>query len=480
MSLLPLWTMQELQTVFDVKLDAKWNSYGISIDSRSLDEGDLFFALSGPNFDGHSYVKTALENGASAAVVSKEIDDVDPKRLIIVPDVMAALVKLGKAGRNRVDIPIIAITGSVGKTGTKEALKSALSRYKKTHASVLSYNNDVGVPLSLARMPYDSEYGIFEMGMNHKGELAQLVKLVRPDVAIITTVDIAHSEFFKNVEEIADAKAEIFNAMNGEGVAILNYDNPHYGRLSDKAKAAGIKNIISFGRNPGASVNVLSHIFHDTCSCIIADIMGKVMTYKVGMLGDHWVMNSLAVIAAVDAVGADLGLSGLGLAELKPLSGRGRRARIYFDATSDASFLLIDESYNANPASMKAAIATLGQCDVGQNARKIAVLSDMGELGVQAGQLHGDLAPILEQAKIDLVFLVGTHMKFLADQIKAESEITNVNYFNDKRALERALLHDIRHGDVIMIKGSNAGGMAQVVSKLKKMDLSQENQAAVS
>ena len=205
MSLLPLWTSQELEAVLNTEIKARWNSYGVSIDSRSLEKGDLFLALSGENFDGHAYVKTALDSGAAGAVVSKKVDGVDPGKLVSVKDVKEALITLGKAGRARVDVPIIAVTGSVGKTGTKEALKAALSRYKKTHASVLSYNNDVGVPLSLARMPYDVEYGIFELGMNHSGEIEELVKLVRPDVSIITTVELAHSEFFENVEEIADA-----------------------------------------------------------------------------------------------------------------------------------------------------------------------------------------------------------------------------------------------------------------------------------
>ncbi|MBL4603589.1 MAG: UDP-N-acetylmuramoylalanyl-D-glutamyl-2,6-diaminopimelate--D-alanyl-D-alanine ligase [Emcibacteraceae bacterium] len=480
MSLLPLWTSQELGMVFGVNIATRRNSYGVSIDSRTLEKDDLFFALSGPNFDGHGYVKTALENGASCAVVSKAVDGVDPDRLIIVDNVMAALIMLGKAGRDRVNVPIIAVTGSVGKTGTKEALKAALSRYKKTHASVLSYNNDVGVPLSLARMPYDAQYGIFEMGMNHSGELKELVKLVRPDVAIITTVELAHSEFFENVEEIADAKAEIFTAMNEGGIVVLNFDNPHFARLKSKAEAAGVRKIISFGNDERADVKVMHHFFHDTCSCIIADIMGKVMTYKVGMLGYHWVMNSLAVLATVDAVGADLGLSGLGLAELQPLVGRGRRERIYFDMTAAASFLLIDESYNANPASMKAAINTLGECEDSEGGRKIAVLSDMAELGEHAAELHCDLAAVLNDAEIDCVFAVGKHMKYLADFIVRQYPNINVSYFNDKNAIERALLHDIRDGDVIMIKGSNSGGMASIVRKLQNLDFNQDKQAAIS
>lgn len=476
MSLLPLWTSQELEAVLNTEIKARWNSYGVSIDSRSLEKGDLFLALSGENFDGHAYVKTALDSGAAGAVVSKKVDGVDPGKLVSVKDVKEALITLGKAGRARVDVPIIAVTGSVGKTGTKEALKAALSRYKKTHASVLSYNNDVGVPLSLARMPYDVEYGIFELGMNHSGEIEELVKLVRPDVSIITTVELAHSEFFENVEEIADAKAEIFTTMNGDGSAIINHDNPHYERLKLRAEQAGVKKIISFGSNDDADVRVVRHYFHDTCSCVIADIMGRMMSYKVGMLGYHWVMNSMAVLAAVDAVGADLGLSGLGLAELTPLVGRGRRDRIYFDIATEASFLLIDESYNANPASMNAAINTLGECENSDTGRKIAVLGDMAELGDQADEMHMGLAVKLYDAEVDRIFLVGQHMKKLADLVNNQYPEIYVSYFNDKAALERALLSDLHNNDIIMVKGSNSSGMFDVVKKLKCLDINLDKQ----
>lgn len=477
MSLLPLWTSQELEAVFKTEINARWNSYGVSIDSRSLEKGDLFFALSGENFDGHEYVKIALDSGAAGAVVSKKIEGVDPDKLVIIPDVMEALIELGKAGRARVNVPIIAVTGSVGKTGTKEALKAALSRYKKTHASVLSYNNDVGVPLSLARMPYDVEYGIFELGMNHSGEIEELVKFVRPDVSIITTVELAHSEFFENVEEIADAKAEIFTTMNGGGIAIINHDNPHYERLKLRAEEADVETVISFGSHEDADVKVLRHYFHDTYSCVIADVMGKMMSYKVGMLGYHWVMNSMAVLAAVDAVGADLGLSGLGLAELTPLAGRGRRDRIFYDIATDASFLLIDESYNANPASMNAAIHTLGECENSDTGRKIAVLGDMAELGEQADEMHEGLASSLNEAEVDRIFLVGQHMKKLADHVNNQYPEIYVSYFNDKAALERALLSDLHDNDIIMVKGSNSSGMFDVVKKLKCLDINQDKQA---
>jgi len=467
MTLVPLWTAQEIGDIFSAEVAGSWHCQGLSIDSRTTVVGDLFLALSGPNSDGHDHVKMAIAKGAVAAIVSKEVSGLDPKFLVKVADVKAALDSLAQAARARVDIPIIAITGSVGKTGTKEALKGALSRNKKVHASVLSYNNDIGVPLSLARMPRDADYGIFELGMNHAGELRLLSKMVRPHVAIITTVELAHSEFFKNVEAIADAKAEIFDGLLPGGTAILNHDNRQYGRLSDRAKEVGVKNIISFGSDETAHVHILRQVFHDTCSCVIANVKGQIMTFKVGMLGHHWVMNSLAILSAVDAVDGDLGLAGLGLAEMRPLKGRGRRHQIFLDHNDEASILLIDESYNANPASMRAALETLAQTSVRPGARRIAVLADMAELGVQSEALHGALADIVQDKAIERVYTLGPHMKNLSDKL---AKFRTGGHFDNRAALEENLIRDLRAGDVIMVKGSNASGMNKVVEKILDLE----------
>ena len=470
----PLWTDQEIAKIFDIKLNNSWQCQGISIDSRTLEEGDLFFALIGPNSDGHDYVKMAIAKGAVAVVVSKPVEGLDPKLLVMVKDVKVALETLGRAARARVDIPIIAITGSVGKTGTKETLKNALSRNKKVHASVLSYNNDIGVPLSLARMPRDADYGIFELGMNHAGELRILSKMVRPHIAIITTVELAHSEFFRDVEEIADAKAEIFEGLMPGGTAVLNHDNLQYCRLNDKASAAGVSKIISFGSDNTAHVHIVRQAFHDTCSCVIASVMGQIMTFKIGMLGHHWVMNSLAILAAVEAVGGDLGLAGLGLAETKPLKGRGRRHRIFLDMSGEESILLIDESYNANPASMKAALETLEQTAQHDDARRIAVLGDMAELGEKSDELHAALADEMEKRDINRVYTVGSHMKKLSERLAG---FRNGGHFDDRTALEAALIRDLRPSDVVMVKGSNASGMSIIVDKILDMEVSVVKQA---
>ncbi|VAW00810.1 UDP-N-acetylmuramoyl-tripeptide--D-alanyl-D-alanine ligase [hydrothermal vent metagenome] len=467
MTLTPLWTSQEIAGIFSTEVKISWQCQGISIDSRTTTEGDIFFALTGPNSNGHDYVKLAIAKGAVAAVVSKPVQGLDPDFLVMVDDVKDALDSLAQAARARVDIPVIAVTGSVGKTGTKEALKAALGRNKKVHASVLSYNNDIGVPLSLARMPRDADYGIFELGMNHAGELRLLSKMVRPHVAIITTVELAHSEFFRDVEEIADAKAEIFEGLMPGGTVVLNHDNRQYARLSAKAKEGNIENIISFGSDETAHVHLLRQAFHETCSCVIANVMGRVMTFKIGMLGHHWVMNSLAILAAVETVGGDLGLAGLGLAEMTPLKGRGRRHQIFLDHSGEASILLIDESYNANPASMRAALETLEQTGVRPGARHIAVLGDMAELGDMSEELHGELGDVVTDKDIDRVYTVGPHMKRLSDSLAA---FRVGGHFDSRAALEEKLIRDIRPGDVIMVKGSNASGMAKVVEKILDME----------
>ncbi|WP_138379373.1 UDP-N-acetylmuramoyl-tripeptide--D-alanyl-D-alanine ligase [Luteithermobacter gelatinilyticus] len=471
-----LWTSRELGRVLGSDVRAQWDCQGISIDSRTLKRGDLFFALSGPHFDGHDYVAEVFEKGAAGAVVSKPVAGADPARLLMVKDVRAALVMLGRAGRDRVEAPVIAVTGSVGKTGVKEALRLALGRDKKTHASILSYNNEIGVPLSLARMPRDAAYGVFELGMNHKGELKELVRLVRPHVAIVTTVELAHSEFFESVEEIADAKAEIFTAMTGPGVALLNRDNDQYGRLRQRAEQVGVNKIVSFGSTPEADIHILEQVLEETQSIVTANVNGKIMTYRIGLAGQHWVLNSLAVLGAVDQVGGDLGLAGLALAEMAPLKGRGQRHRIPLrpekgtdrgrTTGDEAAFVLIDESYNANPASMRAALASQGQITPASQGRRIAVLGDMAELGSESAALHAALADAVSAAGIERLYLIGTDMRHLGRVLEDKMFVAHFDTIED---LAQALDADLRCDDVVMVKGSNASGMFRLVERMLDM-----------
>src|SRR5689334_24785378 len=326
----PLWTAAEAAAAAGGRNMRDWSASGVSIDSRSIGAGDLFVALAGPNFDGHDFVKDALAKGAAAAMVARVPAGVaETAPLLVVGDTMAALEALGRASRRRSAAQIVGVTGSVGKTGTKEALRRAFERQGATFASAGSLNNQWGVPLSLARMPRETAYGVFEMGMNHPGEIDALSRIVHPHVAVITTVEPAQLCFFSSVDAIADAKAEIFAGMEPSGAAVLNHDNAHFARLAAAAQTAGISRIIGFGSHPGAAVKLIDCHLYATASAVTASVMGEIVDYCIAIPGRHWVMNSLAVLGAVKAAGGDVGAAAAAMSSLAPLDGRGRRHKIY-------------------------------------------------------------------------------------------------------------------------------------------------------
>ena len=446
---------------------------GVEIDSRDVVEGDLFFALIGESTDGHRFLEGAMTRGAAAAVTDREVDEPH----VSGADTTAALVALGQAARMRCDARIIGVTGSVGKTGVKEAIFAALDRSSRgpsgygAHRSVKSYNNHVGVPLSLARMPARSRYGVFEMGMNHAGEIAALTRQVRPHVAVITTIAPAHIEMLGSEEAIADAKGEIFEGLEPGGVAIIPADSPHYARLKDKAKRhAGA--VVSFGRAPHADVRLLDAVAAPGGgSLVTADLRDRRLCYTVAEPGDHWVINSLAVMAAVRAVGGDLGAAGVALAEMTGMAGRGARTDI---AVEGGTALLIDESYNANPASMRATLAQLGKTPA---VRRIAVLGAMKELGVHGPAFHAALAQPLSEAGIDYVILVGDEMSALANVLRAgelgkvaATALGKVLPFahcqSPSEARETLDTFGLKRGDAILVKGSNSVGLGTLVAAL--------------
>jgi UDP-N-acetylmuramoyl-tripeptide--D-alanyl-D-alanine ligase len=489
MTLNPLWTAKDIAAATHGKrAGSDWQALGVSIDSRTLAPQDLFVAITGEANDGHAHVKGALEAGAAGALVSQIPEGVDDGRLIIVKNTRKALEALGRQARARSSAGIIAVTGSVGKTGSKEALKAALNRYRPAHASAASYNNDIGVPLSLARMPMEASYGVFELGMNHPGELTPLSLMVRPHVALITTVETAHIEFFSSIEAIADAKAEVFAGLQTGGIAVLNRDNSQFTRLNAAAEDYGVGQVLTFGYDDQADVRLMQVALHETCSCITADIAGQIMTYKIGMPGRHWVLNSLGVLASVKAIGGDLGLAGLALAELAAVEGRGQRHEITLADSPSARVTLIDESYNANPASMRAAIETLGQVNIEsvtksasgtesrRRGRRIAVLGDMGELGTDSPQLHAQLADDIEAAKVDLTFTVGRYMAQLFAALPPEHKGKHVATAEE---MARHLLPIIQSGDVIMIKGSKSTAMGKIVKALLALDNAPKNKQAI-
>ncbi|MCJ8144653.1 UDP-N-acetylmuramoylalanyl-D-glutamyl-2,6-diaminopimelate--D-alanyl-D-alanine ligase [Ancylobacter sp. A5.8] len=462
----PLWTIHELAgamgaTVSGPIVETPDGAIaGISIDTRTLEPGDAFFAITGENSDGHGYVEAALTRGAALCVVARSRRTSMPHgaRLLLVDDVLQALEAAGRSSRARSHARIVAVTGSVGKTTTKEALALALSADGPTHASAASYNNHWGVPLSLARLPRSAAYGVFELGMNHPGEITPLVAMVRPHIGIITTIEPVHIAQFPSVEAIADAKAELFSGIEPGGAVVLNRDNPYYDHLANAARAAGIATIIGFGEAPGAQARLLSVALQPQSSTALADIMGETVSFKVGLPGRHIVQNALAVLAGAKLAGADLALAAMALAALGPPPGRGVRTPL---AVKGGPALVIDESYNANPASMRAALSVLAVTPVEGRGRRIAVLGDMLELGTAGEGLHRDLAPAASAA--DLVFCAGPLMRALWEALP---ETRRGAWAPDASALLPLLADRLRGGDVVMVKGSNGSRMGPLVRAL--------------
>ena len=458
-----LWSVADLveATGGDLRGDAAGSFGGVSIDSRTLEPGDIFFAIRGDQHDGHRFVAPALEEEAGIAVVSAPDEAMQAAGpVLVVEDTLKALERLGVAARARFGGRAVAITGSVGKTGTKEALRLCLEDQGKAHASQASYNNHWGVPLTLARLPRDADYGVFEVGMNHPGEILPLTAMIRPHVAVVTTVQPVHLSFFDSVEAIADAKAEIFSGLEAGGTAILNRDNPHFDRLREAAERNGAGAIIGFGEDERADCRLVDAVLRGDGSTVSASIMGMEVTYKVGAPGRHLVLNSLGVLAAVHAAGADVALAALTLANMTAPKGRGARLTL---AVPGGDATLIDESYNANPASMRAALALLGMSDPGVGGRRIAVLGDMLELGEEAPRLHADLASAVDDANADIVYACGPGMAHLWDAL---TETRRGVYAEASDGLEPALLDEVGAGDVVMIKGSLGSRMGPLVEAL--------------
>jgi UDP-N-acetylmuramoyl-tripeptide--D-alanyl-D-alanine ligase len=466
MSTVPLWTSSAMAAAMRARVQGVLPEaiLGLSIDSRTVKPGEAYFAIKGEVHDGHAFVEAALKAGAALAVVATAQREkfASNAPLLVVDDALAGLVELAHAARERLAGQMIAVTGSVGKTSTKEALRSVLSAQGQTHASTASFNNHWGVPLSLARCPAAAKFAIAEIGMNHAGEIRPLVKMVRPHVAIITTVEPVHLEFFAGIEAIADAKAEIFEGLEPNGAVVLNRDNAQFARLQRRAKKLGISRIVPFGSDEKSEARLLDLSLHATCSAVHADILGQEVTYKIGMPGRHMAMNSLAVLAASALVGADLARAALSLSQLEPVAGRGVRRELQV-ASGEA--ILIDESYNANPASMAAALNVLGHAPVGPHGRRIAMLGDMLELGPTGPALHSGLTEAIKANHIDLVYCCGPLMRNLWDALSTGKR---GGYAESAAALEAQAVTAVRAGDAIMVKGSLGSKMKTIVNALEK------------
>jgi len=451
----PLWTSEAVAAATSGKAHGRFFASGVAYDSREVGPGDLFVALKGEHADGHDFVVGAREAGASGVIVDRPVRGPH----VMVADTTDALVALGRTARARTSAKIIGVTGSVGKTGTKEALFQALDRQAPgtAHRSVKSYNNHVGVPLSLARMPAASRFGIFEMGMNHEGELAALTRIVRPHVALVTAIAPAHIGHFGSEAAIADAKGEIFEGLEPGGTAIIPADSPHGARLYNKALRHAGK-VVTFGFNRDADVHVLEQVpVTSGGTMVTARLPGGTVSFTIATPGRHWVSNALGVMAAVEAVGGDLAIAGLALADMPGLAGRGARHRV---TVADGQILVIDESYNANPASMQATLAQLSQEPAG---RRIAVLGAMKELGDQSDALHAALAGPIREAGLAEAILVGPEMAPLASALEGSVPLRHVA---DAQAAIDTLLPLLRADDAVLVKGSNSIGLSRVVAAI--------------
>ena len=438
---------------------------GISIDSRTVQPGDAFFAIRGDRFDGHRFVGAAAGHGATVAVVaSDQLAGLGRMTipLVVVSDVLEALQDLARASRARSTARIAAVTGSVGKTSTKEMLGHVLGAQGATHFSPASFNNHWGVPLTLSRMPADSRFAVFEIGMNHAGEITPLVAQVRPHVAIITNIEAVHLEFFPDgVDGITRAKAEIFSGVEPGGSVILNGDSPQFERLALLAMDAGINNVLSFGTGRDADARLEALDMQADHSRVSARILDQQIEFTIGAPGRHLVQNALSVLLAVAQLGGDASEAATALGNLTAPKGRGARHEL---AIGQGHVTLIDESYNASPTSMRAAITVLAQARTAGAGQRIAVLGDMRELGEDTLQLHAELVEPLVTAGIDRVYLSGTSMLALWEVLP---EPMRGHYAETANELEAILLDEIAAGDVVMVKGSNGSRMAPIVEALK-------------
>jgi UDP-N-acetylmuramoyl-tripeptide--D-alanyl-D-alanine ligase len=466
-----LWSSDDAVKATGGRVTKPWAASGVSIDTRTLKPGELFVALKDVR-DGHDFVAQALEKGAAAALVSRVPEGVQPEApLLIVPDVLAALEKLGAFARARTRARVVGVTGSVGKTSTKEMLRAILGGQGRTHAAEASYNNHWGVPLTLARMPADADFAVIEIGMNHPGEIAPLARLARLDVAMVTTVAPAHLEAFESVEGIAREKASIFDGLVPGGVAVFNADIEWTPLLRAKALAVGARPL-AFGAAEGADYRLLSAQVTEEATVCQASRRGEPVLFKVSSPGRHFVLNALGALAVAEALGADPMIAAHDLGRWMPPAGRGQRERIVLDIVEETFFDLIDDAFNANPASMAAALEVLiaakpvdGIGRVG-GGRRIAILGDMLELGPTEAELHAAIARHPGLEAVHVIHCVGPRMKALHAALPRAQRGDWVETAAELAPRARSL---IDAGDILLVKGSKGSKVSLVVDVLRKM-----------
>jgi UDP-N-acetylmuramoyl-tripeptide--D-alanyl-D-alanine ligase len=458
----PLWTAPEIAAATGGRIEGgDFDVSGLTYDSREIGPGELFLALKGER-DGHDFAGTAFAAGAAGALVERGVEG---RPSIVVPDTLKALEALGAASRDRApQVRRGAVTGSVGKTSVTQAIKAGLDLAGPAHASIKSYNNHIGVPLTLARMPATVERAVFEIGMNAPGEIGPLSKMVQPHAACITTVGPVHIEGFSDGEAgVAREKSAIFQGLGPGGVAVINGDNVWVDMLREAALHQGAR-IAQFGSGPGQDARLIDFTPGPDGARVTAEIWGRTHAFSLKQTGFHWGLNSLAVILMLDALDVPVETAFAALAEFQPLAGRGETRTV---RVSGGAFTLIDESYNANPLSMRAGFMSLGAKPVAAGARRTVVLSDMLELGDQSEALHAGLAETIEVAKLDLVHAAGPQMRHLYDALPASRRGLWAATSAELAAQAGAL---VAPGDIVMVKGSNGSKASLVAKALAALD----------
>jgi UDP-N-acetylmuramoyl-tripeptide--D-alanyl-D-alanine ligase len=463
-----LWSEQDLLKALNVE-GASWQGNRISMDNRNVLPGDLFIALKGSQHDGHQFVKDAFSKGALAVIVDHSPSAMpNDNRFIRVKDTYQALLNMAKFARQRTQARIVAVTGSVGKTSVKEMLGLVLKDQAETFATPKSYNNLWGIPFSLAQLPEKAAYGVFEIGMNHAGEITPLSQQVLPDVSLITNVEAVHMASFASVEEIALAKAEIFSGMGSQGTVVLNRDNAFYSLLENHARKMGLDHILSFGTHEGADFQLQSYELVNNGVRVKARLQEKVVDYFMPVFGRHWVLNSLGVLGTVAALGADVEAAAVKLSSIEILAGRGKHYKISY---KEGQILVIDDSYNASPSSVRASLEVLSTLIPDKEGRRIAVLGDMYELGAEEEHFHRSLANDVARLNVDRVYTCGPRMKWLFDALPT---LKKGSHADEPEEISALVCQELEVGDIVSIKGSRGGGvyprMFRVVQDL--LDLS--------
>lgn len=458
------WSAGDIAAAVKGKTTGTWTAASVSIDSRSMEPGALFVALPGTKVDGHEFVKAAIARGAAGALVSKLVKDVPAEKQVLVADVETALQDLGVAARARSNAQFIGVTGSVGKTGAKEMLASVLAVHGKVHYTRGNLNNHLGVPLILSNLPRDAKFAVIEMGMNHAGEIARLSHWVKPHAALITTVDAVHIEYFQSVEAIADEKASIFDGMGGAGVAVINGDNAHAVRLRQYAVKKDLDRVLAFGTNLEAQCRMVNYRVEDMHSVVDAVIAGTVMEYRIGTIGKHWALMSVAVLGMVDALGLDIAKSAEALQQFSEPKGRGQIKKL---AVQGGHLKLVDDCYNASPISMQGAFEKLADLQEASmaDARTVVVLGDMLELGEHSEEMHVGLVPALVNNQMGLVFAAGKFMQKLYENLPATMQGA---YRPTSTELAPVVVEALRPRDLVLVKGSRGSRMDVVVEAIEE------------